>query len=70
MGAVKAGECKALPVGAFVEGELHMSWMQLFPKPIHAFYSLLLLLSLQEVDQGTLPWRRYQWWQRYPQVLS
>jgi hypothetical protein len=36
--------CKALPVGAFVEGELHLSWMQFFSKPIHAFYSLLFIL--------------------------
>jgi hypothetical protein len=27
MGAVKAGDCKALPVGAFIEGELHLSRM-------------------------------------------
>jgi hypothetical protein len=30
MGAVRARECKVLPVGAFVEGELHLSWMQFF----------------------------------------
>jgi hypothetical protein len=30
IGAVRARECKVLPVGAFVEGELHMSWMQFF----------------------------------------
>jgi hypothetical protein len=72
MGAVRAEGCKVLPVGAFVEGELHLSWMQFFPSPIHAFYSLFLLLFffLQEANQGTLPWRGDQWWQRYPQVLS
>jgi hypothetical protein len=43
MGAVKARECKVLPVGAFVEGELHLSWMQFFPSPIHAFYSLFFI---------------------------
>jgi hypothetical protein len=37
MGAVKVGECKTLPVGAFVEGELHLSWMQLFPSPFMPF---------------------------------
>jgi hypothetical protein len=31
MGAMNAGGCKALLVGAFVEGELHLSWMQFFP---------------------------------------
>ena len=29
-GVVRARECKVLPVGAFVEGELHLSWMQFF----------------------------------------
>jgi hypothetical protein len=33
MGAVEARECKVLPVGAFVEGELQLSWMQFFPSP-------------------------------------
>jgi hypothetical protein len=31
--------CKALPVGAFVEGELHLSWMQIFPSPcLYSFF--------------------------------
>jgi hypothetical protein len=62
MGAVEAGECKVLPVDAFVEGELHLSWMQFFPSPNHAFYSLFLLLFLQEANQGRLTWRGDQWW--------
>jgi hypothetical protein len=58
--------CKALPVGAFVEGELHLSWMQFFPSPFMPFilYSSFfysLLLFLQEANQGTLPWRGDQW---------
>jgi hypothetical protein len=58
-------------VGAFVEGELHLSWMQFFSKPIHAFIlSSLFIFFFQEANQGTLPWRGDQWWQRYPQVLS
>jgi hypothetical protein len=69
-GAVGAGKCKVLPVGAFVEGKLHLSWMQFFPSPIHAFYSLFLLLFLQEANQGALPLHGDQWWQCYPQVLS
>jgi hypothetical protein len=40
--------CKALPVGAFVEGELHLSWMQIFPSPfmpfILSFYSFIFIL--------------------------
>jgi hypothetical protein len=60
-------EMQGLPVGAFVEGELHLPWINV-SKPIHAFYSLLLFL--QEANQGTLPWCGGQWWQCYPQVLS
>jgi hypothetical protein len=37
MGIMKAGECKALPVGAFVEGKLHVFWMKLFPSPFMHF---------------------------------
>jgi hypothetical protein len=33
-----------LPVGAFVEGELYLSWMQVFSKPLFAFYSFLYFL--------------------------
>jgi hypothetical protein len=56
-GAVKAGKCKALLVGAFVEGELHLSWMQLFPSPFMPFYSYLFIafFFFQETNQGTLP---------------
>jgi hypothetical protein len=46
MGAVKVGECKALPVGAFVEGELHLSWMQLFPSPLMPLFFLLYSFSI------------------------
>jgi hypothetical protein len=38
-GCSESRGCKALPVGAFVEGELHLSWMQIFPSPFIAFYS-------------------------------
>jgi hypothetical protein len=70
MGAVRERECKFLPVGAFVEGELHLSWMQFFQAQIMPFYYLFLLIFLEEANQGTLPWHGEQWWQRYPQVLS
>jgi hypothetical protein len=46
--------CRVLLVDAFVEVELHLSWMQIFPSPcLYSF--ILLLLFLQEVNQGTLP---------------
>jgi hypothetical protein len=54
--------CKALPVGAFVEGELHLSWMQIFPSPFMLFILLFLYcFFLQEANQGTMPWRGDQW---------
>jgi hypothetical protein len=48
--------CKALPVGAFVEGELHLSWMQLFSKPIHAFYYFLFIaFFFKRIIRGHCP---------------
>jgi hypothetical protein len=46
-GCSDSREMHGLPVGAFVEGELHLSWMQMFPSPFMPFilYSLLLFLS-------------------------
>jgi hypothetical protein len=55
MGAVKTGECRALPVDAFVEGELHLSWMQLFPSPFMPFILYSLFFFLQEANQRALP---------------
>jgi hypothetical protein len=60
-------EMKGLPVAAFVEGELHLSWMQLFPSPFMHFILYPLLHFIPEVNQGTLPSRGDQWWQCYPQ---
>jgi hypothetical protein len=48
-----------LPVGAFVEGELHLSCMQMFPSPFMPFIFILISFSssffFQEASQGTLP---------------
>jgi hypothetical protein len=63
VGAMRAKDAKMLPVGAFVEGELYLSWMHFFQA--HScllflfFYSLLLFCS--RANQGTLPWRGDQW---------
>jgi hypothetical protein len=50
-----------LPVGAFVEGELYPSWMQIFPSP---FFPLSFLFAFSSsfsfysrAKQRTLPWR-------------
>jgi hypothetical protein len=69
-GCSESREMQGLPVGAFVEGELHLSWMQMFPSPFMPFILHSLLFFLQEANQGTLPWHGDQWWQCYPQVLS
>jgi hypothetical protein len=49
-----------LPVGAFVEGELHLSWTQCFQA-----HSCLLssFFFFQDASQRTLPWLGDQWWQ-------
>jgi hypothetical protein len=39
-------------VGASVEVELYLSWMQMFPSP---FMPFILFFFLQEASQGTLP---------------
>jgi hypothetical protein len=57
-----------LPVGAFVEGELYLSWMQFFPSPFMPFILFVILsfiafffLFCSRDNQGTLPWRGDQW---------
>jgi hypothetical protein len=50
---------KILPVGAFVEGELYLSWV-LFPSPFLPFilYSSILLSFIafcSRANKGTLP---------------
>jgi hypothetical protein len=64
-GCSESREIQGLPMGAFVEGELHMSWMLIFPSPFMPFIFYSLFLSLQEASQGTLPWRGDLWWQCY-----
>jgi hypothetical protein len=44
-GCSESREMQGLPVGAFVEGELHLSQMQMFPSPVMPFilYSLFFI---------------------------
>jgi hypothetical protein len=53
-----------LPVGAFVEGELYLSWMQFFPSPflpfiLILFYSFIFycffFFFVQELIRGHCP---------------
>jgi hypothetical protein len=43
-----------LPVGAFVEGELYLSWMQIFPSPfcLYSFLYLLFFFFIQGLTRG------------------
>jgi hypothetical protein len=48
-------EMQGLPVGAFVEGELHLSWIKMFPSPFIPLFLFLYCFFFQEATQGTLP---------------
>jgi hypothetical protein len=50
-----AKDAKVLPVGAFVEGEMYLSWMHSFQAHsfLYSFYSFILFCS--RANQGTLP---------------
>jgi hypothetical protein len=55
-GCSESRECRALPVGAFVEGELHLSWMQLFPSPfMPLFFLLYSFFSFKRLIRGHCP---------------
>jgi hypothetical protein len=60
VGAVKAKHAKMLPVGAFVEGELSLSWMHFFQAHscLYSFYSFYSFICFfcSRANQGTLPW--------------
>jgi hypothetical protein len=66
-----------LPVGAFVRRRVVPVLDAFFPSPflpfiLFSFYSFIFYCFsfCSRANQGTLPWRGDQWWQRYPQVLS
>jgi hypothetical protein len=48
-GCSDSREMHGLPVGSSVEGELHLSWKQMFPIPFIPFV-FILLLFLQEAS--------------------
>jgi hypothetical protein len=58
LGAMRAKDEKMLPVAAFVEGELYLSWMHFF----QAHSCLLFFIYFcSRAHQGTLPWCGDPW---------
>jgi hypothetical protein len=59
-GCSKGQGCNVLPVGAFVEGELSLSWMHFFQAHscLYSFYSFYSFICFfcSRANQGTLPW--------------
>jgi hypothetical protein len=55
VGAMRAKDAKMLPVGAFVEGELYLSWMHFFQAHSFLLFFYLLLLFVQELIRGHCP---------------
>jgi hypothetical protein len=55
VGAVKPKDAKVLPVGAFVEGEVYLSWMHSFHAHfcLYSFYSFILFcFFVEELMRG------------------
>ena len=57
VGAVRAKDAKMLLVGAFVEGELSLSWMHFFQAhsflySLYSFYSFICFFLVQELIRG------------------
>jgi hypothetical protein len=52
-GCSDSREMHGLPVGASVEGELHLSWMQMFPSPFMSF--IFIAFSFKKLIRGHCP---------------
>jgi hypothetical protein len=48
-GCSDSREMYGLPVGASVEGELHLSLMQMFPSPFMPFVFILIAFSFKKL---------------------
>jgi hypothetical protein len=55
MGAVRERECKVLLVGAFVEGELHLSWMQFCQAQFMTFILYSYCFFFKKLIRGHCP---------------
>jgi hypothetical protein len=54
-GCSDSREMHGLPVGAFVEGEMHLSWMQMLPSPFMDFIFILYLFFFKKLIRGHRP---------------
>jgi hypothetical protein len=54
-GCSDSREMHGLPVGASVEGELHLSWMQMFPSPFMPFIFIFIAFSFKKLVRGHCP---------------
>jgi hypothetical protein len=41
-----------LPMGASVEGQMHLSWMQMFPSPFMPYVFILVSFSFNKLVRG------------------
>ena len=55
MGVVRARECKAPPMGAFIEGEMHLSWMQFFQAKFIPFILYSYFFFFKKLIMGHFP---------------
>jgi hypothetical protein len=51
-GCSESREVQGLHVGAFVEGKLHLSWMQMFPSPFMPFILILYCFFFKKLIRG------------------
>jgi hypothetical protein len=54
-GCSDSREMQGLPMGAFVEGELNLSWMQMFPSPFMPLFFVLYCLFFKKLIRGHYP---------------
>jgi hypothetical protein len=54
-GCSESREMQGLPMGAYVEGELHLSWMQMFPSPFMPLLFILYFFFFKKLIRGHCP---------------
>jgi hypothetical protein len=54
-GCSDSREMHGLLVGASIGGEIHLSWMQMFPSPFIPFIFILISFSFKKLVKGHFP---------------